>query len=308
MALQVAHKKTIRYCFKKTYMKNIFIEQLTIATRKNKNICLIVNDLGFGMIENYSKEFPRNIFNAGVSEQSMMGYAAGLAAKGIHVFVYSIANFNTFRCAEQIRNDVDYHNLPVTIVSVGAGVGYGNLGYSHHAIQDYSLIRSFPNMLIASPGDIMELKSCLEYIIKRPQPSYLRLDKSSNYQIHKKKPNISPGKWIKVFDHKNDVKNTEIYLTTGAVIEFIKDKIDKKKYKPRSLFSIPLWGMRFKKNQNKNLKKFKKIIVVEDHLKDGGFQSWLHESYTNDKLISKSLDSKVIKKVGSKEFLMNYLK
>ena len=289
-------------------MKNIFIEQLTIATRKNKNICLIVNDLGFGMVENYSKEFPRNIFNAGVSEQSMMGYAAGLAAKGKHVFVYSIANFNTFRCAEQIRNDVDYHNLPVTIVSAGAGVGYGNLGYSHHAIQDYSLIRSFPNMLIASPGDIMELISCLEYIIKRPQPSYLRLDKSSNYQIHKKKPNISPGKWIKVFDHKNDVKNTEIYLTTGAVIEFIKDKIDKKKYKPRSLFSIPLWGMKSKKNQNKNLKKFKKIIVVEDHLKDGGFQSWLHESLTNDKLISKSLDSKVIKKVGSKEFLMNYLK
>ena len=210
-------------------MKNIFIEQLTIATRKNKNICLIVNDLGFGMVENYSKEFPRNIFNAGVSEQSMMGYAAGLAAKGKHVFVYSIANFNTFRCAEQIRNDVDYHNLPVTIVSAGAGVSYGNLGYSHHAIQDYSLIRSFPNMLIASPGDIMELKSCFEYLVKNPQPSYLRLDKSSNYQIHKKKPNISPGKWIKVFDHKNNVNNKEIYLTTGAVIEFVKDKIDKKK-------------------------------------------------------------------------------
>ena len=259
-------------------MKNIFIEQLTIATRKNKNICLIVNDLGFGMVENYSKEFPRNIFNAGVSEQSMMGYAAGLAAKGKHVFVYSIANFNTFRCAEQIRNDIDYHNLPVTIVSAGAGVGYGNLGYSHHAIQDYSLIRCFPNMLIASPGDIIELKSCFEYLIKNPQPSYLRLDKSSNYQIHKKKPNISPGKWIKVFDHKKNVNNKEIYLTTGAVIEFVKDKIDKKKYEPRSLFSIPLWGMKFKKNQNKNLQNFKKIIVVEDHLKDGGLQSWLNES------------------------------
>ena len=289
-------------------MKNIFIEQLTIATRKNKNICLIVNDLGFGMVENYSKEFPRNIFNAGVSEQSMMGYAAGLAAKGKHVFVYSIANFNTFRCAEQIRNDVDYHNLPVTIVSAGAGVGYGNLGYSHHAIQDYSLIRSFPNMLIASPGDIMELISCLEYIIKRPQPSYLRLDKSSNYQIHKKKPNISPGKWIKVFDHKNDVKNTEIYLTTGAVIEFIKDKIDKKKYQSRSLFSMPLWGMQFKKDQNKNLKRFTKIIVVEDHLQDGGFQSWLNECNDNPRLNSKSLKKEVINKVGSKDFLMKYLK
>ena len=293
-------------------MKNIFIEQLSIATRKNKNICLIVNDLGFGMIENYSKEFPKNIFNAGVSEQSMMGYAAGLAAKGKHVFVYSIANFNTFRCAEQIRNDVDYHKLPVTIVSAGAGVGYGNLGYSHHAIQDYSLIRSFPNMLIASPGDIMELKSCIEYIIKNPQPSYLRLDKSSNYQIHKKKPTVSPGKWVKVYDHKKDFKNKEIYLTTGAVIKFIKDKIDKKKYQSRSLFSMPLWGMQFKKDQNKNVKKFTKIIVFEDHLQDGGFQSWLNEGMNNKicktKIISKSISPSVIDKVGSQDYLMKNLK
>ena len=289
-------------------MKNIFIKELIVATKKNKNICLIVNDLGFGMIEPFAKKFPKNIYNAGVSEQSMMGYAAGLAASGKHVFVYSIANFNTFRCAEQIRNDVDYHNLPVTIVSAGSGVGYGSLGYTHHAIQDYSLIRSFPNMLIASPGDVMELRSCMDYLISNPQPSYLRLEKSSQYQIHKRKPNISPGKWIKVFDHKKNVNNKEIYLTTGAVIEFVKDKIDKKKYKPRSLFSIPLWGMKFKKNQNKNLQNFKKIIVIEDHLKDGGLQSWLNESFTNEKLISKSINSKVIGKVGSKEFLMNYLK
>ena len=292
-------------------MKNIFIDQLSIATRKNKNICLIVNDLGFGMVENYSKEFPRNIFNAGISEQSMIGYAAGLAAKGKHVFVYSIANFNTFRCAEQIRNDVDYHNLPVTIVSAGAGVSYGNLGYSHHAIQDYSLIRSFPNMLIASPGDIMELKSCIEYLIKNPQPSYLRLDKSSNYQIHTKKPKISPGKWVKVFDHKKNFNNREIYLTTGAVIKFVKDKIANKKYLSRSLFSMPLWGMKFKKNQNNNLKKFTKIIVVEDHFQDGGFQSWLNESTNNQnsktKIISKSISSSVVNKVGSQEHLMKFL-
>jgi len=196
-------------------MKNIFIEELIVATKKNKNICLIVNDLGFGMIEPFAKKFPKNIYNAGVSEQSMMGYAAGLAASGKHVFVYSIANFNTFRCAEQIRNDVDYHNLPVTIVSAGSGVGYGSLGYTHHAIQDYSLIRSFPNMLIASPGDVMELRSCMDYLISNPQPSYLRLEKSSQYQIHKRKPKIYPGKWLKVWNYENRLKNKEIYLSTG---------------------------------------------------------------------------------------------
>ena len=147
-------------------MKKIFIEELLAATKSNKNILLVVNDLGYGMIEPYVKKFPQNVYNAGVSEQSMMGYAAGLASTGKQVFVYSIGNFNTFRCAEQIRNDVDYHKLPVTIVSAGAGVGYGSLGYTHHAIQDYSLMRSFPNMLIAAPGDQMELKSCMDYLFR----------------------------------------------------------------------------------------------------------------------------------------------
>ena len=94
----------------------------------------------------------------------MTSIAAGLASEGYHVFTYSIANFPTFRCAEQIRNDVDYHNLPVTVVSVGGGVGYGNLGYSHHAIQDYGLMRMMPNFKIASPGDLNEVKSVLNYL------------------------------------------------------------------------------------------------------------------------------------------------
>ena len=288
-------------------MKKVFIDQLIKATRKNRDICLIVNDLGYGMLEPFTKEFPRNIFNAGISEQSMIGYAAGLSATGKHVFVYSIANFNTFRCAEQIRNDVDYHNLPVTIVSSGAGVGYGNLGYSHHAIQDYSLMRCFPNMLIASPGDIMELKSCMNFLIKNPQPSYLRLEKSSLYKIHKSLPKIYPGKWINVFGCNNK-NQKEIYLSTGPVLEFIENKIKQKKYQSLPLFSLPLWGMKFKAKQKKFLKKYNKINVIEDHLIDGGFYSWLSESVQNSNLTSKSINNKIISKVGSQKFLMKYLK
>ncbi len=289
-------------------MKKIFIEELIKATKKNKNILLVVNDLGYGMIEPFAKQFPENIYNAGVSEQSMMGYAAGLAASGKHVFVYSIGNFNTFRCAEQIRNDVDYHKLPVTIVSAGAGLGYGNLGYTHHAIQDYSLIRSFPNMIIASPGDEMELRSCMEYLINTPQPSYLRLEKSSIFKVHKKKPKLYPGKWLKVFEYKKSDKQKEIYLSTGSVIEFIQNSLKKGTFKKKSLYTVPLWGMKSKKYQKKNIKKFKKIFVIEDHLKDGGFQSWLNECNIESKIISKSLNSKVIDKVGSQSFLMKFLK
>jgi transketolase len=289
-------------------MRNIFIDELILATQKNRNIVLLVNDLGFGVIEKFVKKFPNNYYNVGVSEQSMIGYAAGLAAAGKHVFVYSIANFSTFRCAEQIRNDVDYHNLSVTIVSVGAGVGYGNLGYTHHALQDYALIRSFPNTLILSPGDIMELKSCMRYLIKNPQPSYLRLDKTHNYKIHTKLPKVSPGKWIKVF--KNNKEKKIIYLTTGAVINYVKKKFFKKKN--YSLYSLPIWGMKSKNKQHNFIKKYKKIIVVEDHFQDGGFQSWINESLNNKncktKIISKSINSSVVNKVGSSDYLMNYLR
>ena len=289
-------------------MKKIFIEELIKARKKNKNILLVVNDLGYGMVEPFAELFPKSIYNAGVSEQSMMGYAAGLAACGNHVFVYSIGNFNTFRCAEQIRNDIDYHKLSVTIVSAGAGVGYGSLGYTHHAIQDYSLIRSFPNMTIAAPGDLMELRSCMDYLVDNPQPSYLRLEKSSNFSVHSKKPKLYPGKWIKVFENKKVDKKKEIYISTGSVIEFIQNSFKKRTFKEKSLYTVPIWGMKSKKNQLKKIKKFKKIFVIEDHLKDGGFQSWLNESNLDSKIISKSLSSKVIEKVGSKEFLMKFLK
>ena len=178
-------------------MRNIFIDELTKAAKKNKKIILVVNDLGYSVIENFAKKFPNQFFNAGVAEQNMMGLASGLAMEGNHVFVYSIGNFPSFRCAEQIRNDIDYHNLPVTIVNAGGGLGYGSLGYSHHSLQDYALLRIFPNILIASPCDNMEARSCVRYLIKNPQPSYLRLVKKNNFLFHKELPKVKPGDWIR---------------------------------------------------------------------------------------------------------------
>ena len=92
-------------------MRKTFIDELIIAAKKNKKIILIVNDLGYGVVEKFANLFPKQFINAGVAEQNMMGIAAGLASDNNHVFVYSIGNFPTFRCAEQIRNDVDYHKL-----------------------------------------------------------------------------------------------------------------------------------------------------------------------------------------------------
>ena len=105
-------------------MRNAFIDELVQLARVNKNIALVVGDLGYKVVEPFADEFPDRFINAGVAEQNMTGLAAGMASEGFHVFTYSIANFPTFRCAEQIRNDIDYHNLPVTIVTVGGGLSW----------------------------------------------------------------------------------------------------------------------------------------------------------------------------------------
>jgi transketolase len=257
-------------------MRTAFIEELVAAAKHNSKIVLVIGDLGYGVVETFRDSYPERFFNAGVAEQNMMGLAAGLASEGMHVFVYSIANFPTFRCAEQIRNDVAYHNLPVTIVSVGGGLAYGNLGYSHHAVQDYALLRTFPNLLIAAPGDPLETKACLRYLVDHPQPSYLRLGKAGEPNVHSKLPEIEPGKWVAV--RKGD-SDQPTYLTTGAALS-IADKLiaTDKTLDNCALYSLPLWGMHSKGLQSSQVEKFKKIITVEDHLLDGGFGSWMLES------------------------------
>lgn len=283
-------------------MRNHFIKNLVTKAKKNKKIFLLVGDLGFSVVEEFADTYPDRFLNVGIAEQNMMGLAAGLASEGMHVFVYSIANFPTFRCAEQIRNDVDYHNLPVTIVSIGGGFSYGNLGYSHHAIQDYGLLRLMPNMMICSPGDLNETTNALEYILDNPQPSYIRLDKSFNENLRSQCPKIKPGKWI-LFRESNSKK---VILTTGNTLRF-HDKLTKmNEFKNYSIYSLPIWGHKFKNTQTRMLKKFNNIVTIEDHLLDAGFGSWVKECTSlnlNPKIRNIGLSSKYISHVGNQDYL-----
>ena len=289
-------------------MRNTFIQCMVEVARKNKNVAMIVGDLGYKVVEPFADEFPDRFINAGVAEQNMTGLAAGMASEGYHVFTYSIANFPTFRCAEQIRNDVAYHNLPVTIVAVGGGVAYGALGYSHHAVQDYALMRSLPNMLIAAPGDPMETRACVEYLTDLPQPSYLRLGKAGEPNFNLSPPELEAGQWNLIA--AGDSRSKAI-LSTGAALQqaiVLKKKPDFADY---SIFSMPLWSMASKKQQGNFLRKFKTIVTVEDHLHDGGFGSWLLESASllaidSYKIKIMALDSKVCGTVGSQSTLNKY--
>src|SRR5688500_10116442 len=109
----------------------------------------------------------------------MTGLATGLALEGHIVFTYSIANFPTLRCLEQIRNDACYHDANVNVVAIGGGFSYGVLGISHHATEDLSILRALPGITVVSPGDDWETTQAVSALARTPGTSYLRLDKSS---------------------------------------------------------------------------------------------------------------------------------
>ena len=280
-------------------MRNSFINELRKHAEINNNIILLIGDLGFGAVEPFMDAHPKRFFNLGIAEQNMAGAAAGLAAAGKHVFTYSIGNFPTFRCAEQLRNDVDYHNLSVTTVSVGAGVSYGALGYSHHTIQDYALMRSFPNTLIFAPCDPIETKMCLEYLISNPQPSYLRLGKTGE-TVLSQVVELSVGK-------PNMISQTgkrHLILSTGTFLQNHYDQLSK----THDIFTVPIWGQKANTTAiEKLIMQYDSCKVGEDHLKAGGFFSWLCENLRDRNLVSKltsmSYSNQIVGAVGSRDFL-----
>lgn len=259
-------------------MRTAFIQEIIIQARLRPEIFLTVGDLGYSVVEPFAQEFPNCYLNAGVAEQNMTGLAAGLASEGYHVFTYSIANFPTFRCAEQIRNDIAYHNLPVTIVAVGGGLAYGNLGYSHHAVQDYALLRTFPNMLIAAPGDPAETRACLRYLVAAPRPSYLRLGKAGEPAVHLADPKVVEGKLIPVIPTQPRNPANKLILTTGATLKLAHDALLAKPYPDWQLCSLPLWSENSKPHVAEALRPYDAILTVEDHLHAGGFGSYIREA------------------------------
>ena len=166
-------------------MRDAFVDELSVLAREDERVFLIVGDLGFSVIEDFATEFPDRFLNVGVAEQSMIGVASGLAAAGYRVFVYSIGNFPTMRCLEQIRNDVCYHQRAVTVVAVGAGFSYGALGYTHHAIEDIAVMRTLPRMTVLSPADATEARALTRYAAGLAGPCYLRLGKNGEPRLHR---------------------------------------------------------------------------------------------------------------------------
>jgi transketolase len=162
-------------------MRDRFIQTLSTLAETNPNLFLITGDLGFGVFDEFRRVHPDRFLNAGVAEQSMTGIATGMALEGKIVCTYSIANFPTLRCLEQIRNDACYHRADVKVVSVGGGFSYGPLGISHHATEDLAILRSLPDITVYTPCGLWETEEVTKLMISRPGTCYLRLDKATGH-------------------------------------------------------------------------------------------------------------------------------
>jgi transketolase len=195
-------------------MRTAFFRTLLELAAVDDRINLIVGDLGFGVVEPFVQRFPKRFLNAGVAEQNMTGIAAGMALIGKTVFTYSIGNFPTLRCLEQIRNDVCYHNANVKIVAVGGGFAYGSLGVTHHATEDLAIMRALPGIVVVAPGDPVEVEQATRAIAAHRGPCYLRLGRAGEAVVHRSPMEFRLGRAIRVRDG-GDLT----LISTGGLLE-----------------------------------------------------------------------------------------
>lgn len=272
-------------------MRQHLITRLIERAREDSRVFLIIGDLGYSVVERFQEEFPLNFENIGVSEQAGIGIAAGLAKTHLPIF-YSIANFPSFRCLEQIRNDVAHEGNPVMIVSLGAGFSYGTAGYSHHAIEDAAAVSSIFGMTVVTPACVHDLDQILLDHWASPRPTYLRLGSQEScakclptlddYLTKSPLPAAAPEMLV---------------ITHGELGRSVADSIGISGDDFR-LLSVPEFN-----STNAKLLDFvsahKKVITVEEHSKSFGFGAHLRAE-----LASKNFDAYKILGVSNLDFHM----
>lgn len=175
-------------------MRNTFAREILSLAEQDDRVVLLMGDIGNRLFEPFKERFPNRFFNCGIAEANMISMAAGMAAEGLRPFCYTIAPFATYRCYEQIRVDVCYHDVPVVIVGTGAGLSYAQLGATHHSCEDIAVMRVLPEMQVMTPADTMELESCMGHSLASGKPSYIRIGKKGEPVIHSDVPQLEFGK------------------------------------------------------------------------------------------------------------------
>lgn len=271
-------------------MRKAFITRLCELAQNDSSVFLLIGDLGYGVVDEFFLKYPKRIINVGISEQNMASVATGMALEGKIVFIYSIGNFPTLRCLEQIRNDCAYHHANVKIVSIGAGFAYGSAGMSHHTTEDLAIMRALPNITLFSPADPLEASRVTQLAYETKGVCYLRLGKGREEHIHEKSLHFLTGEAIKIID------GSKICIfSTGSIIEEAKSAAENlnKQGISTALYSFPTIKPIDVELIRECKNRFKYIIAVEEHSILGGFGSSIAEI-----LAEEPIGDAVLKRIG----------
>lgn len=252
-------------------MRNTFVKTLVECAEKDESIFLLCGDLGYSVLEQFRDKFPDRFLNVGVAEQNMAGVAAGLAKEGYNVFIYSIGNFPTLRCLEQIRYDICYHNLSVKVVAVGGGFAYGPLGTSHHTTEDIGVLRVLPNMTVTCPGDPLEVEAITQYFANSPGPGYIRLNKTGESKIHSTPVNLLSPKALVVKEGKK-----RALLVNGSMLQDLPNSEWEKD--GWAVYSFPFVKPIDRELIAKISTDYEELVTLEEHQLSCGFGSAVAES------------------------------
>ena len=291
-------------------MRDTFVRTLLEIAKKDKNVYIVTGDLGFGVLKPFWTELPDQIINAGIAEQNMTSIAAGLAMQGKIVYTYSIGNFPTLRCIEQIRNDCAYHNANVKVVCVGGGFVYGSLGMSHHATEDIAIMRALPDVTVLAPGDLVEAEEATKAIYKEKGTCYLRLGRGGEKRIHESLSDFTVGKAIRI----DEGKEVAIF-STGAIFDEVKAACDTLKEQGihPTVYTFPTVKPIDKDVILNCARTHKAIVTVEEHNLSGGFGSAVAEVLAESdgvkaRLVRIALDDRYSSIVGSQNYLRKQYK
>lgn len=287
-------------------MRDTFVRTLVELAKENPNIELITGDLGFGVLKPFFDQCPDQFTNAGIAEQNMTSVAAGMALAGKIVFTYSIGNFPTLRCIEQIRNDCAYHNANVKIVCIGGGFVYGSLGMSHQATEDIAMMRVLPDVAVFAPGDLAEAKEITKAIVDYPGTCYLRLGRGGEKRIHDKIEKFQIGKAI----HVQEGQRVAIF-STGAIFEEVEIACEKLKEAGiiPTVYTFPTVKPLDTEAILKCAAEHELIVTCEEHNVLGGFggsiAEVMAENLSKARLLRIGMEDKYCIKVGNQKYLRN---
>src|SRR4030088_640885 len=196
-------------------MRNACLDKVHDLAKRDGRVVFIGSDLSPGLLGDMQREMPDRYYMEGISEQNVIGMAAGFAMEGYVPYVNTIATFITRRCYEQVAVDLCLHDLPVRLIGNGGGLVYAPLGPTHLAIEDIAIMRALPNMAVVACCDAQEMTRFMEKSLDWPPPIYIRLAKGGDPIVSKPENGFTLGKAIPM--RKARRRDPVVLMATGVM-------------------------------------------------------------------------------------------